>query len=232
MVAQLVPERDFRGPGCSDRCTTLRALIPGVFGRSEVLIHDAESHEEYGRSLCSHGGGQEPDMVVTGPLAIDLKRMAVTLDGRRLDMTPTELKVLRALARRPGTVVETRAVLEEVWGAGFLVGTYGQNLHLLRANIWRVRKKLRRAGSLLTVSPAIGYCLDMIEAGADPPPPQHHLRYGFQPIATWAMEFDRCQRCGHDDRPHEGRGLCRVCYSRAKERGEFGSKARAVGASS
>lgn len=231
MIAQLIPERDFRGPGCTERCTTLRALIPGVFGRSEVLLHDAESHEEYGRSLCTYQRiVTDSHMVVTGPLVIDLKRIEVALDGRRLDMTPTELKIVRALARRPGTVVEARAILEEVWGEGFLIGTYGQNSHLLRANIWRVRKKLGRAGSLLVVAPAIGYRLDMIEAGSEPPPLQHHLRCGFQPITRWAVEFDRCRRCGRDDRPHEGRGLCRACYYRAKERGEFGSKARSAGA--
>ena len=33
-------------------------------------------------------------------------------------------------------------------------------------------------------------------------------------MKRWARDWDCCQECGRTDRPHEGRGLCRLCYKR------------------
>ena len=63
------------------------------------------------------GGAPEPDAVtVVGPLAIDRRRRAVTLDGEELALTPKEYGVLVALAADPGAAVERRTLLEDVWG--------------------------------------------------------------------------------------------------------------------
>ena len=52
----------------------------------------------------------------SGPLAIDRRRRAVTLDGEELALTPKEYGVLVALAADPGAAVERRTLLEDVWG--------------------------------------------------------------------------------------------------------------------
>lgn len=230
MVAELLPERDFRGPGCDERCQVLKALIPGVFGRSDILLHDPQSHEAYGRSLCTHVSRQEPNIVVTGPLVIDLRKLEVTLGGRYLHLTPIELKLLRALGRRVGAATDAIDLLVEVWGENYLVGNREQTLNLLRTFVWRVRRKLRAAGSLIAVVPSIGYRLDMIPAGSEAPPLEHHRPCGFQPIYAWSKQFDRCQGCGTDERPHEGKGFCRRCYYRHKTYGEVNPPVRSDGA--
>jgi DNA-binding response OmpR family regulator len=51
-----------------------------------------------------------------GALAIDLRAHAVTKDGRSLFLTPTEFRLLVALARRAGKVVSHAELLSEVWG--------------------------------------------------------------------------------------------------------------------
>jgi two-component system response regulator MtrA len=55
-----------------------------------------------------------------GELAIDPGGMAVTLRGTDLRLTPTELKLLLELARRPGQVFTRTLLLERVWDYSYL----------------------------------------------------------------------------------------------------------------
>ncbi|MCC7139900.1 MAG: response regulator transcription factor [Planctomycetes bacterium] len=51
-----------------------------------------------------------------GPLEVDVEARRVRVDGREVHLTPTEFKLLVALARRAGRTVTQRQLLEEVWG--------------------------------------------------------------------------------------------------------------------
>jgi len=64
-----------------------------------------------------------------GDLFIDAPRHQVTRNGRFVSLTPTEFRLLVALARRPGTVVSHHALLSEVWG-----GRLEQGHEVLRQN--------------------------------------------------------------------------------------------------
>ncbi len=55
-----------------------------------------------------------------GNLAIDPGGMAVTLQGIDLRLTPTELRLLLELARRPGQVFTRTLLLERVWDYSYL----------------------------------------------------------------------------------------------------------------
>jgi DNA-binding response OmpR family regulator len=55
-----------------------------------------------------------------GDLVIDPAGMAVTLRGVDLRLTPTELKLLLELARRPGQVFTRQLLLERVWDYSYL----------------------------------------------------------------------------------------------------------------
>ncbi len=55
-----------------------------------------------------------------GDLAIDPGGMAVTLKGVDLRLTPTELRLLLELARRPGQVFTRQLLLERVWDYSYL----------------------------------------------------------------------------------------------------------------
>jgi DNA-binding response OmpR family regulator len=93
------------------------------------------------------GGAPDPDPVTrVGPLAVDRRRRAVTLDGRELPLTPKEYGVLVALAADPGAVVERRTLLEDVWGTRWYGPTKTIDVH-----VSALRRKLGDPGWIETV---------------------------------------------------------------------------------
>jgi DNA-binding response OmpR family regulator len=53
---------------------------------------------------------------IHGNIKLDMKRYQALIDDRRVDLTPTEFRLLAALVRRQGEVAKERELLEEVWG--------------------------------------------------------------------------------------------------------------------
>lgn len=70
-------------------------------------------------------------------LRIDVAAMQVSLRGEAVHLTPIELKLLMALAQRPGRVFTHRQLLGAVWGDAYLNDT-----HYLRIHMGRLRAKL------------------------------------------------------------------------------------------
>jgi hypothetical protein len=218
----LVPERTFRGSGCDDRCTVVRALVPGVFGRSELLLHDAAAHEEYG-ALQGHleHGGPQPAVARTGGLAVDLERLLASVNGRELELTGTELRLLVLLARRLDGIVTHDELAYVVWGEGVLGLPRPAWTHALSAHVSRLRRRLHPWQALLTTSVGVGYRLANVAVGG--PPPRYVPGNHRQPSYRWAISWERCRSCGTSVVPHGGRGDCQRCADRrrrlaAKER--------------
>jgi two-component system KDP operon response regulator KdpE len=151
MVPMSAPERETRGPGCTDFCRVVAAIVPGVFGRTELLLHDARSHEAFGRSQVGPNGMSGWD-VATGPLLIRAALCEAYVDGVEIKLTPTEWRIVEVLARSVGRVVPGSQILVQVWGA-----EYWAEHHMLRVNIARLRAKLGDARHLLVTKTAIGY---------------------------------------------------------------------------
>lgn len=79
-----------------------------------------------------------PDPALTiGSLTIDPAAREVTVDGEPVALTRTEFDVLAALASRPGVVLSRPALIETVWGPGW-VG----DEHLVDVHVLHVRQKL------------------------------------------------------------------------------------------
>ncbi len=72
-----------------------------------------------------------------GDLVIDPAGMAVTLRGVDLRLTPTELRLLLELARRPGQVFTRDLLLDRVWGH-----TYLGDSRLVDVAVQRLRAKV------------------------------------------------------------------------------------------
>jgi len=72
-----------------------------------------------------------------GDLTVDMRKREVLLRRRRLDLTPTEFRVLSVLARRPGDAVSQQEIVEEVWGNFRKEGGSA-----LRRYIWFLRQKI------------------------------------------------------------------------------------------
>jgi len=72
-----------------------------------------------------------------GVLRIDVAQHEVRFDRELVKLSPTEFRLLAALAEDPGHVQPSRALLTGVWGA-----EYVDDVDFLRVYIWRLRKKL------------------------------------------------------------------------------------------
>ena len=81
-----------------------------------------------------------PDQIRVAELVISQTRGTVTLGGQAVHLTPTEYRLLVALASRPDEVLSRDALGQLVWGYQDL-GTG----HLIDVHIGRLRLKLRRA---------------------------------------------------------------------------------------
>jgi len=60
--------------------------------------------------------GSHSSFYSNGYLSIDFDRRIVTIKGERIELTPTEFKLLACLVRNEGRVLPHRYLLTEVWG--------------------------------------------------------------------------------------------------------------------
>jgi len=70
-------------------------------------------------------------------LVIDADRLTVMRNGKHLDLTPTELRLLLLLAENAGRVLTHRQILERIWGA-----EYADDLDYVKLFIYRLRRKI------------------------------------------------------------------------------------------
>lgn len=90
-----------------------------------------------------------------GDLEIDLLKRLVTLGGRAIHLTPTEYRLLEAMATNPGKLLTHRWLLQKVWGPG-----YGTESNYLRLYVRQLRQKLVDTPSdarWITTEPGLGY---------------------------------------------------------------------------
>ena len=82
---------------------------------------------------------ERPEVFEFKGLRIDMKSYEVTVDGRRVTLSPTEFKLLRFLTRNPGRVYSRDQILDRVWGDESFVEPRTVDVHVrrLRAQIER-----------------------------------------------------------------------------------------------
>ncbi len=90
------------------------------------------------------------DPVATG-LVLDPAAHALVLGDARVPLTPTEFRLLAALAARPGEVVRRAALVAAGWPDGAIVHD-----NTLDAYLARIRRKLRDLGAPITVTTVRG----------------------------------------------------------------------------
>ncbi|MFN9369301.1 MAG: response regulator transcription factor [Planctomycetia bacterium] len=94
--------------------------------------------------------------IAAGPLVLHIGRRQAALDGRTIDLTPTEASVLELLMRYAGQVVTRNMLCAHVWGFAWDGPT-----NVIEVHINRLRGKLDkgRSGSLITTIRGRGYAL-------------------------------------------------------------------------
>lgn len=205
-TADPIAERAFRGAGCGQGCRVVSALLVGVFGRSDLLLHDPSAHEAYGRHQA---GGDDGPLVRTGLLTVDVDGVSVLVDARPVYPTPTEMRLLLALAGRVGRMVPHAELTIAVWGLGAVAVPAPTYQHCLRVNMARLRRRLYPLGGLISTVPMFGYRLESLPAGANA---RFEPATGRRPSERWSRHADACRACGLDDLPHQGVGYCASCY--------------------
>ena len=99
------------------------------------------------------GRGKKQDLIVYGPLALNLETYQAAIQGRPLDLTFMEYQLLRFLAAHPGRVFTRETLLSRVWGYEYFGGARTVDVH-----VRRLRAKLgEEHAHLIDTVRSVGY---------------------------------------------------------------------------
>jgi DNA-binding response OmpR family regulator len=82
-------------------------------------------------------GTEESTVLAVGSLELDLRTRRVRLDGREIDLTPREYRLLEVFMRHPDQVLSREQLLSHAWGYAVEPGT-----NVINVYVGALRKKL------------------------------------------------------------------------------------------
>ena len=135
----------------SDRLSGFHAggddYLTKPFALAELLVRVRALHRRR-----DAGAAAEP----SGGLTLDPALHAIVHGGAQVPLTPTEFRLLAALAARPGEVVRRATLIAAAWPEGAIVHD-----NTLDAYLARIRRKLREVGAAEAVhtTRGVGYAL-------------------------------------------------------------------------
>jgi two-component system phosphate regulon response regulator PhoB len=97
---------------------------------------------------------QSDERLTAGPIAIDPARHEVSVNGKPINLTSLEFKLLRTLVQRRGRVQERDRLLNDVWGYESVIDTRTVDTH-----VRRLRRKLGKAANVIESVRGFGYRL-------------------------------------------------------------------------
>jgi DNA-binding response OmpR family regulator len=96
-----------------------------------------------------------PSTLVYGPLALDVERHTVRVDGSEVRLTAKEFLLLQYLLEHRGRVLSRDLLLSDVWGYQYTGGTRTVDVH-----IRRLREKLPLLADAIVTIKQFGYRLE------------------------------------------------------------------------
>jgi len=112
-------------------------------------------HEQAaGAGAGGPGGAGDGGVLKAGPLAIDLSRHEVTVDGEPVRLTLTEFKLLSSLVAARGRVLTRDQLMDKAMGPDVFVTDRAIDVH-----VTAIRKKLGSANWLVHTVRGVGYRL-------------------------------------------------------------------------
>ena len=121
--------------------------------RELVLRVDAILRRAQGERLAPASGAR---VLSAGNLRVNLGSNAVTLAGRRIQLTPTEFRLLKTLMERPGRTQSRRQLLEAAWDADRGMADRNRT-RTVDMHVRRLRAKLDEAGDWIETVRGFGY---------------------------------------------------------------------------
>jgi len=104
------------------------------------------------RRAVERGADLKGERLAVRGLLIDQRRHEMRVDGKKIDLTPTEFRLLRALAARPGEVFERQELLGHAVGPDTIVVDRSVDVH-----VNSIRKKLGKHRDLIQTVRGVGY---------------------------------------------------------------------------
>lgn len=100
--------------------------------------------------------GGDPTQLIFGDIVLDLSAWEVRRGGQRVDLTPTEFRLLEVLLRNARVVLPREVLFERVWG--YELGTASNSLEVY---VGYLRRKLEQWGGSRVVQTVrgVGYVL-------------------------------------------------------------------------
>jgi two-component system, OmpR family, KDP operon response regulator KdpE len=138
--------------------------------RSEVAALDAGADDYIGppfqgdrvrakiRAVLRRSETDDAAALSVGEVAIDFDRRRIYIHDRPVRLTPKEFDLFVFMARRPNRVLSHQALLEAVWGRGFV-----EHSEYLRVFVGQLRKKIEpdpENPRYLVTEPWVGYRFD------------------------------------------------------------------------
>ncbi|MFN3966803.1 MAG: response regulator transcription factor [Endomicrobiia bacterium] len=93
------------------------------------------------------------EMLRCGALKLDIEKMEVSINGEKVNITPTELKILYELMKQKGKPLTRNYLRENIMG----YFDYGIEIRTIDKHIASIRKKLKNYGKRIITVTGIGY---------------------------------------------------------------------------
>jgi two-component system phosphate regulon response regulator PhoB len=106
------------------------------------------------KALLRRSGAPENDVLEASGIRIDLVSHRLTIEGKNINIGPTEYRLLELLMRNPDRVFERDQLLDRVWGRSSYIETQTVDVHVLRLR--KVLKPFGLDGTVQTVR-SVGY---------------------------------------------------------------------------
>ena len=119
------------------------------FSPQELILRVAAVLRRVQQAPPAGKGGKT---VRVGPFAVDTGAARAEVDGRELDLTPTEYRLLLTLMERRGRVQSRRQLLEAVWEVTANIATRTVDMH-----VQRLRNKLGEHADWVETVRGFGY---------------------------------------------------------------------------
>jgi two-component system OmpR family response regulator len=136
----------------------LVARVGAVMRRQPADPGQGQTHTQMGQTngqTAQAAPAAPAESISFGGLGLDLESLEAFWEGRKVDLTATEFKLLKALCQRPRKVFSREELLEQVF-PGTVVSDRTIDSHILH-----IRKKFLKAGAneIIQTQHGLGYCL-------------------------------------------------------------------------